>query len=371
MNLISKPFGWVMWFCYEIVNNYGLALILFTLFTKLILFPLSIKQQKNTARTQALAPKLEKLKKKCGNNKQKYNEEMMRLYQEENINPMSGCLPLLIQMPILMGLYYVIYAPLTHILRLSKDTINAAQDVIVNNVDKIKYFADINANKNFDSRPQLYIVDAIQKHPEAFANSDISASALDKIKDFDYSFFGLNLGDVPSWGWNILILIPLLSFLTNLGYTFYTQHMMKKNNPSANQMGMGMNAMLYIMPIISAVFTFQFPAGVGIYWIISTVFSFFQTMLLYKIYSPARVAAMDAKKGPKKKKKKSMYERMMEAQQAQQNGGAPVSTINDDDDTPEGKLSKSAAKELQRQRLNEARRRMAEKYGDSYEESAD
>lgn len=371
MNIISYPFGWIMYFCYSIINNYGLALILFTLFTKIILFPLSVKQQKNTARTQALAPQLEKLKKKCGTNKQKYNEEMMRLYQEKNINPMSGCLPLVIQMPILMGLYYVIYNPLTHILRLSTGTINAAKGIIAKNADKIQLFTDITNNKSYHSRPQLYVVDAIQKHPEAFSNSkDISASALEKIQNFDYSFFGLDLGKIPTWGWNLLILIPLLSFLTNLGYTFYTQHKMKKNNPSANQMGMGMSAMLYVMPIVSAVFTFQFPAGVGIYWIISTVFSFFQTMLLYKLYSAERVAAIDLKKGPKTKKKKSMYERMVEAQQAQLNGGVPLSTSNDDD-TPEEKLSKSAAKELQRKRLNEARRRMAEKYGEDYDDSAD
>ncbi len=369
MNIISYPFGWIMYFCYSIVKNYGLALILFTLFTKIILFPLSIKQQKNTARTQALAPRLEKLKKKCGNNKQKYNEEMMRLYQEENINPMSGCLPLVIQMPIIFGLYYVIYAPLSYILRLSDGVIKTATKIIEDNAHNIKLFAEINADKQFDNRPQLYILDAIQKYPKEFSG-ELSKNVIDKIGNFDYTFFGLDLGKIPSWGWNLLILIPLLSFLTNLGYTFYTQYKMKKNNPSANQMGMGMSAMLYVMPIVSAVFTFQFPAGVGIYWIISTVFSFFQTMLLYKLYSAERVAAMDLKKGPKKKKKKSMYERMMEAQLAQQNGGVPVST-NNDDDTPEEKLSKSATKELQRQRLNEARRRMAEKYGEDYDDSAD
>ena len=370
MNIISYPFGWIMYFCYSIVKNYGLALILFTLFTKIILFPLSIKQQKNTARTQALAPQLEKLKKKCGNNKQKYNEEMMRIYQEKNINPMSGCLPLVIQMPIIFGLYYVIYAPLTYILRLPKQTIDAARSVIEKNADKIQLFADINADKQFDRRPQLYILDAIQKNPGQFSEK-LSDNVIDKIGNFDYSFFGLDLGKIPTWGWNLLILIPILSFLTNLGYTFYTQHMMKKNNPSASQMGMGMSAMLYVMPVVSAVFTFSFPAGVGIYWIVSTVFSFFQTMLLYKLYSPARVAAVDAKKGPgKKKTKKSMYERMVEAQLTQQNGGVPVS-ISNDDDTPEEKLSKSATKDLQRQRLNEARRRMAEKYGEDYDDSAD
>lgn len=362
MELISKPFGWLMYLCYSIVSNYGIALILFTLMTKIILFPLSVKQQKNTARMAALNPKLEKLKKKYGSNKEKYNEEMMKLYGEENVNPMSGCLPLLIQMPILFGLYYVIYQPLTYILRFGQGTIDKAIEIINDNKDA---FSTILNNKNFDNRPEIFIIDAVNKNPEKF--KDLGTDFISKVNDFDFTFLGINLGDIPTLSWNILILIPILSFITNLGYTFYSQYKSKKNNPNMQQMGMGMNAVLYIMPIFSAVFTFQFPAGVGIYWIVSTLFSFLQTMLLYKLYSPARVAAMDAKK-PKKQKKPGLYQRALEAQKAQQNGSTNVETSSYFEESDE-KLSKSAVKDLQRQKLNDARRRMAEKYGDLYEEA--
>lgn len=366
MKIISYPFGWVMYFCYQLFNNYGFALILFTLITKIVLLPFSIKQQKNSARMVALNPKLEKLKKKYGNNKEKYNEEMMKLYAEENVNPASSCLPLLIQMPIIAGLFGVIYAPLTYILRLPSDIIEKAKDIITNNADKIDAFSQIVKNKNFNNRSELYILDAIHKYPDKF--STLGSNIVDKIGKFDYTLFGLDLGKIPTIGLNLLVLIPIISFITNLGYTFYTQYMSRKNNPNMAQMGMGVSAALYIMPIFSAVLTLTVPAGVGVYWIMSTVFAFLQSIILYRIYSPERVAAMDAKKAPKKKKKSNMFQRALEAQQLQQNGGSSVSPSMYDDDE---KLSKSALKELQRQRLNEARKRMAEKYGDTYDESAD
>ena len=359
MDIISIPFGWIMNFCYNIVQNYGIALILFTLITKILLFPLSIKQHKSTARMSALNPKLAALRKKYANNKEKLNQETMQLYSEENINPMGGCLPLLIQMPILFGLYGVIYAPLTHVLRIKEDIVTKAINIIKNGGETFKAIA---TNPSFDSRPELYVVDAVKNNPDAF--NALGSDALQKIEGFNNTFLGINLGDIPSFAWNILLLIPILSFTTNILLTIYTQRKSKQNNPSAQQMGMGMNAVLFTMPVISAIFTFQFPAGVGLYWIFSTVFSLLQTMLLYKIYSPKRVAQMVEKE--KKKNRPSMYERALQAQQAQ-NGVSPAVVVKEKGD----KVSKSAMKEFQRQKLNEARQRMAEKYGDVYEDDAE
>ena len=132
---IEIPLGGILYFCYMFFKNYGLALILFTLIIKILLLPLAVKQQKNTAHMASVSPKLEKIKKKYGNDKQKYQEEQMKIYSEEGVNPMASCLPLLIQMPILFGLIYVVYAPLTYILRFSESTINAAKQVLFDNPD--------------------------------------------------------------------------------------------------------------------------------------------------------------------------------------------------------------------------------------------
>ena len=104
---------------YSFVENYGLAVILFTIIVKIILVPLGIKQQKTSVKTKLVKPELEKIQAKYKNDKEKLNEETMKLYQKYGINPMGGCLPLLIQLPILLGLYRVIQEPITWVLRLS------------------------------------------------------------------------------------------------------------------------------------------------------------------------------------------------------------------------------------------------------------
>ncbi len=367
-DFITVPLGWILRWCFVLVKDYGVALILFTLLTKLLLYPLSVKQQINTASMASFSPKLEQLKKKYGNNKEKYNEEMMKLYSAEGVNPMSSCLPLLIQMPILFGLIDVVYKPLKHILGISSDVVNKAVDIINNNKDAFKGIAD---NSNFHSRPELFVMDAVHKSPDMF--SSLGSGFVDKVTNFNYSFLGLPVGDVPTFA-SILVLIPIISFIANLGLTIYTQYKSKKTNPSAQQMGAGMNAMLYIMPIFSAVFAFQVPAGVGLYWIFSSVFSLLQSILLYRIYTPERVALIVAKKKKKKASKPSFYQRALDAQQAQKNGTKPVSVSSkavDEDFANVDKLSKSEAKEAQRQKLNDARRRMAEKYGETYDDNLD
>lgn len=131
--LLGIPLGWVMYWIYEIVNNYGLSIIIFTLLSKLIMLPASYKQQLGTVRMQSLNPKLRQLKKQYANNPQKMQEEQQKLYQQEGVNPMGSCLPLIVTMIILYGILDVVYRPLSHILRISSDVIEKAKTIIVDN----------------------------------------------------------------------------------------------------------------------------------------------------------------------------------------------------------------------------------------------
>ncbi len=423
--ILAVPLGFIMKGCYLLVKNYGIALILFTFIIKLITFPLSIKQQKSTARTAALAPKIKILEKKYASDKNKLNEERMKLYSEENINPMSSCLPMVITMLILFSLIEVIYSPLTYITNIDKEAVKDAKNTISiistvsedvkNNdtsfeqlvsegVDLKALFSDKEKYKATAKLSEANIeemLSIIQKHPDIdkYFNdktkvsnsmkhrpellifsitkdgySDLfDADVTEQVSKIDYTFFGIFLGAFPSWK-SILVLIPILSLISQLVLTFVTQHYTKKNN-TAVQMGMGMNTMFYIMPLFSFWIAFSFPAGMGLYWILSSVFQLGQTVLLNKLYSPDKVAEIVKKEQAKnkhKKKRPSMYDRMMEAQQAQKNGGAAgASRISVSRDDSDEKLSKSEMKELQRLRLNEARRKMAEKYGDDYSENDD
>lgn len=374
-----------MWLLYQITHNYAWSIVFFTLVTKILLFPLSVKQQKSTAAMTAFQPKLEKLKKQYANNQQKLQEEQMKLYAEEGINPMSSCLPLLIQFPLLYGIFDVVYRPIYHILRAGQPAIDAAtniaREIFTRDGGKVPTY--------FEYRPEIYIIKEVQKDPSAFAAmNEQFPGFVDKVADFNNKLFGIvDLGDMPSLHpevWNaaaiILLIIPIMSGVIQLGMTIYSQIRNKKMNPDAPNMA-GMNMMLYVMPLFSVWIAFRYPAGIGFYWTMSSLFSFVQSILLYKIYTPEYVASLVEKDKAKRKKKArpnmmERYQQLME-EQAAQNGGAKQaparaggiavsSAADEEDDKPEVKLSKAKQKEYERMIIREARRRQAEKYGEEF-----
>ncbi len=394
--IIGVPLGYIMWLMYQITHNYAWAIILFTLITKIILFPLSVKQQKSSAAMAAFQPKLEKLKKQYANNQQKLQEEQMKLYSEEGINPMASCLPLFIQFPILYGIFDVVYRPLTHILHAGKDAITAATEITRN-----IFTADGGAvPAYFEHRPEIYIVKEVQKDPSAFSTmAEQFPEFAEKVVNFNNKLFGIvDLGDIPTLHpevWNaaavILLMIPIMSGIIQLIMTIYMQIRNKKMNPDAPSMG-GMNIMLYVMPLFSVWIAFKYPAGIGFYWTMSSLFSFVQSIVLYHVYTPEYVASL-VEKDKKKRKKKNRpnmmerYQQIMEEQMAAQNGqngqngqnsqsgssksksGAVAAKVFDDDEeegTPEVKISRAKQKEYEKMIIREARRRQAEKYGEEF-----
>ncbi len=347
MQIFGWPLGWVMWALYWVFRNYGVALLFFTLITKVLLFPLAIKQQKNMAKNALLQPKLEKLQKQYSKNRERYQQELQKLYAEEGYSPMSGCLPLLIQFPILFGLIDVVYKPLTHIARLGSDLISQATEIA-------KTLANYNA-----SSPEISIVRAVND-PSLVENfSSLGEDFISRVQEVNLSFFGLNLGEVPRFALSVLIIIPILSGLTSLLTSFVSMKM----NPSNQQATGMMKGMMLIMPVFSLVIAFNVPQGVGLYWIFSNLLATLQTVILYKIYTPEKMEQIALKEKEKaklkKKKKPSRIQALMAAQ-----GDKP----EEPELSPEEIKKK---KELDRKRLAEARRQDAEKYGETYVEVED
>ena len=132
MGIIATPLGWIMKGCYFVCKNYGIALLLFTILTRLIVFPLNVKQQKSMARMTMLQPELEKIKKKYAKNQQKMQEEQMNLYAKAGVNPMASCLPMVITMVILFALIPVIYGPLTYVSNADKEELTDSNNMISN-----------------------------------------------------------------------------------------------------------------------------------------------------------------------------------------------------------------------------------------------
>lgn len=230
------------------------------------------------------------------------------------------------------------------------------------------------------SRPALlnfsFLNKAGGKYADVIDIVDSSGKLRETIDDFDYTFFGIKLENFPKWNGfkksSLLVLVPILSFVFQLIMTFVSQYYTKKNNPTAADTMGGMKVMLYIMPIFSLIITFNFPVGLGIYWVMSSVVGLGQTVFLNTVYTPEHVEELIKKEDAKKKKsgKKSFMERALEAQQQGLEGrkSPPDDDDDDEEETEEKKLSKAELKELQRKKLNEARKRMAEKYGDEYKE---
>lgn len=377
--LIGYPLGWIMWAIYSLVENYGIAILIFTFVIRLILFPMSVKQQKSTAAMAAFQPKLDKLKKQYGNNPNKLQEEQMKLYAEENINPMASCLPMLLQLVFLYGVFDVVYRPLYHILRIGKEGIEAL---------KVVAAPMFEGNTYFNARPELYILQAVNSNPDAFVGAEgVTAEMIQKIIDFNNKLFGIvDLGAIPKsvfeegTVWNAaaigLLLIPIVSGVIQLAMTIYSTAKQKKLNPEASaQMG-SMNLMLYMMPLFSVWIAFSYPAGIGFYWICSSIVGLIQMFVLNKIYTPEYVAKLVEKDKLKKKNQKKSgimqkYNELLQEQLKQQNAAsdnnrkissAPV--VIDEETGEEVKLSKSQAKEYERKIIAEARRRQAEMYGD-------
>lgn len=343
-SLFGYPLGWIMWLCYKVIPVYGVALIIFSILTKALLVPVSIKQQKSMVKMQIFKPRMDEIQKKYANNKEKMNEEMMKLYQEEGYNPMSGCLPMLIQFPILFGLIDVIYKPLTHILRIGSDAITTATEIATNVLG--------GAVNPYSA--QLSIVDAVNKSPEAFASL---GGFVESVSTLNLKLGPIDLTQTPTFAFNLLLLIPILSGVTSVLLSLYTT---KQTAASAgdNAAAAGMTkSMMLMMPLFSIFFAFQVPAGVGIYWVISNVLMTVQTMLLNKYMNPAKLAA----------KAQVEYDAKREADRQ-----AKIEAKKLAKETGELDIDKALSqKEINRIKLAAARKRDAERYGEEYREVTD
>lgn len=372
--IIGIPFGYLMSLIYNIVGNYGWAIIIFTVVTKLLLFPVNYKTQKDSARMRLLNPKLEKLRKSYSNNPTKLQEEQQKLYQQEGVNPMASCLPAFIQMFLLFGVLDVVYRPFSHIMRFS----DSVKEKAIQIASGLSEAAGGKAISSSDLRNELLTMEQVMKDPDKF--KELGENFAQSVLEFSerFTIFGVNLGITPDISpevWNkesiILFLIPFASGIIQLISTIHMMIHQKKTNPDMPNMGC-MTIMMYLMPIMSVWIAFEVPAGVGFYWIWSSLFSFLITLFLNAYFTHDRTVKINEKEKEKARiyaekhpEKKTFMQRMLEQQQAleQQNGGASRTDANG------AKISRSEMNKYNRDRINEARRRMAEKYGDVYEDN--
>ncbi len=355
MEYIEIFFGAILRLFYSLINNYGAAIILFTLLIKLALFPLDLKQRKSMARMQKVQPVLNQLQKKYANDKDKLNQEIMKVYKDYKVSPTSGCLPMLIQLPIIFALYWVIRQPITYMMGVREvsdqallivnfnDWAAGNKDLLVGGLKALFEKGEVISGNNY-SMYEIQIAQLIH-HNESlreFVGATAMANGLGSIgslglETIDFTFLGLNLAETPSlskiWSvvtgnmagvtsqdvalWSIPVLSGVSSWISsrmtqqNNGQKADKNRVIPENEKQAeNAQASSMKTMSVMMPIISAWFCFQFPAALGLYWIISNVIQLVQLAVVNKFVMPRiendliKGEIIDVKENRKKRKKR-------------------------------------------------------------------
>ena len=257
-NAIASFFGFIIRLIYKLVNNnYFISILLFTLLTKLILLPLTIIQLKSTEKMQKIAPLDAKIREKYKNDKQKQAEELSKLYAENKINPMGGCLPLLIQIPIILAMFAIVRQPLTYIVQTPTEQIRAYTQEIL--------------NKEEVTDREMQMNELVIANEKGLIDMDVK--------------FGINLGDIPAnfrsqdenkKSHPISLAIPILAAIFSIIQIKITQ---KTSNMTDEQQEM-QKSMNFTMPILSAFISYTMPLALGIYWLFGNIIQIIQQLII-------------------------------------------------------------------------------------------
>ncbi len=286
-NIIAIPFGYVMQFCYWLTQgNYLIALLLFSCIIEIVLLPFAIKQQKNSIKAAKLRPKEMAIRKKyAGRNdqptQQKMMQEIQEMQQKEGYSPFGGCLQILIQMPLIIALYNIVYDPFKYILNFSTETIEAIKNVITDS--GVVLGNDITTTRTIGLLTHIKNLGV-----EAFSGVEGFTEKVQTIEDLpNLTVLGLNLAETPGFEASklILLVIPALTFLTYFLSMKLTRKFTYQPQPAADNQQMACsNAMMdYMMPLMSTFFTFAVPAAIGIYWIFRSILSTGKQFLMAKV----------------------------------------------------------------------------------------
>lgn len=266
-------------------GSYVVALLIFSLIVEIVFLPFAIKQQKNQIKQAKLRPKEMAIRNKYKGRddqvtRQKMQQEITDFYAKENYNPMAGCLPLLIQLPIIIALYQIVIDPLKYVVGFSKEQISAIGEIIKNTLSL--------GEKALNPGQTIPYINYIKEiGTEAFQSVEGFAEKVPDLASLpNFSVFGgFNLGLTPSQeGVSLLLLVPVLVYLFQLVSSKLTRKFTYQA-PSAQDANAGCSnsVMDYTMPLMSAFFAYTLPAAVGVYWISKNVFSFVKQVILAKL----------------------------------------------------------------------------------------
>lgn len=269
IDALASLFGAIVRIIYNLVGeNYGLSIIIFAVLTKVILFPLNLKQARTMENMKKISPMEQEIRKKYKGNNEKMGLEIQKLYSENKINPLAGCLPALIQIPIIIAMFYIVKQPLTYIKQVPSEEITEYVQEIVGEDKKVTR-ADIR-------------------------NHEITIA--DDKEIIDMNFFGVNFGDIPANSVNknvkkadrpsyYTLAIPVLSLIFSFIQNKIT---MKKNNLTEEQIEQ-QKTMNLMLPFLSAYISYIMPLALGIYWLIGNICNLISQLLIEKLVKDKKV----------------------------------------------------------------------------------
>jgi len=302
MGFISELFGYILNWLYGLVNNYGLAIIIFSILLRVILIPITIKQQKSMKKSAALQEQMAEIQKKYKNNPEKLNQETIQLYQREKMSPFSGCLTSILQLVIILSVFWLVSQPLTYMKRIDPQII----ETYTNEMKE----SEFNPNNSYVQISVLdYAETKYQEIEEKLKQEDIENREELENKRNDYNqlrlnmeFLGIDLSKVPTQSlndWRVYI-IPGLYVITSfisIRLTTMTQNKKKKKKenivmengevkeePDPMEQMQAMNkSMTYMMPIMSVMIAVIAPLGLALYWLMSNILMIIERLVINKI----------------------------------------------------------------------------------------
>lgn len=349
--ILAGPLGWAMRMIYNLVQSYGWTIIIFTVLVRILMIPLSLKQQKDQAKSMAYQPMIQEIQKKWKNDKNRQQQETMKFYEENGVKMTPGCMPMLANMLVLFGIIAVIQAPLQYMLQMPQAQIDNAVAVVQ------YYDPELDLGKNAYTKESVLIGEILKNKEDTSMFTDgvevtdkdgntslvkVEQEWVDKVANFKFDFMGLNLSQSPSMELSVYLILPILSVLTMFG----SQLIMMRGMGQSQQ-----NKTMWITTIVMGVFfgwyAFTIPVGFSLYYTVSNIVTTIQQMIVRKIHNPEKIREqIELEVEERRKAKKAKKQVVIKSE----DGEATVKEVSET--------------ELARLRLARARELDAERYGE-------
>ena len=320
--IINKPLGIVLKYVAELVGgSFAAAVFIFTLVINLALLPLTVKSQKSSVQQLRIKPKLDDIKKRYADDKQRQSEEMQKLYQEEKVSMSGGCGPMIFRLVLMMSIYWLILSPLTYMTGIDSAKIKNVSTAITSGMEtlkkedeaKYKEYKELLEWDEKSTRSNELTVVRVIRNDKVDIHDILSKKQYSKIEDdlnyiknkdtevgIDYTLFSdkLDLTQKPHFSldifnaWEPIWLIPIGAFLAQMLTSILSMYQQKKQNPDAPNMA----GMMLTMPLISLFIGFTLPGGVGFYWICSSLVGGLIQYFMQQYYGPQKLLAKERSK---------------------------------------------------------------------------